>query len=97
MLILDEATSALDVATRDRLFAMVARARRAGIGVIFISHRMDEIDEIGDRITVMRSGETVATLDRGSRPPRELVRLMTGAEHLTRARPASRCARGTDR
>ena len=83
VLILDEATSALDVETRDRLFAIVARLASEGIGVVFISHRMDEIEQLGDRITVMRSGDTVATVDRGSTSPRELVRLMTGAEHLT--------------
>ncbi len=65
ILILDEATSALDVATRDRLFAIVGDLSRRGVGVIFITHRMDEIEQIGDRITVMRSGETVAELDRG--------------------------------
>ena len=64
ILILDEATSALDVATRDRLFAIVSAAEPpAASASIFISHRMDEVEEIGDRITVMRSGETVATLD----------------------------------
>jgi ABC-type sugar transport system ATPase subunit len=83
VLILDEATSALDVATRDRLFAILARLAGDGTGVIFISHRMDEIEEIGDRITVMRSGETVATVGRGAATMRELVRLMTGADHLT--------------
>ena len=50
--------------------------------MIFITHRMDEITEIGDRITVMRSGETVATLDRGEWTSRELVRLMTGSDRL---------------
>jgi ABC-type sugar transport system ATPase subunit len=83
ILILDEATSALDVATRDRLFRIVNRLSRAGVGVIFITHRMDEIGEIGDRITVMRSGSTVATLERGKWTPRELVRLMTGSDQLT--------------
>jgi ABC-type sugar transport system ATPase subunit len=83
ILILDEATSALDVATRDRLFRMVGRMTQSGVGTIFITHRMDEISEIGDRITVMRSGETVATLGRGNWTPAELVRLMTGSEHLT--------------
>ena len=83
ILILDEATSALDVATRDRLFQIVGRLSRDGVGVIFITHRMDEISEIGDRITVMRSGDTVATLERGKWTPRELVRLMTGSDQLT--------------
>src|SRR6185312_10777897 len=80
ILILDEATSALDVATRDRLFELVAELSRAGVGVIFITHRMDEIEQIGDRITVMRSGETVASLSRGAWTPRQLVGLMTGAD-----------------
>ncbi len=82
ILILDEATSALDVATRDRLFTLVARLAADGVGVIFITHRMDEIEEIGDRITVMRSGETVANLERAGWTPRELVRLMTGSDQL---------------
>ena len=82
ILILDEATSALDVATRDRLFEMVSDLSKGGIGVIFITHRMDEIEEIGDRITVMRSGITVAELDRGAWTHQELVHLMTGAEAL---------------
>ena len=56
ILILDEATSALDVATRDRLFADLGAPQRDGVGVIFITHRMDEIDEIGDRITVHALG-----------------------------------------
>src|SRR5262249_5749563 len=62
ILILDEATSALDVATRDRLIRIIERIVAQGVGVIFITHRMDEVSEVGDRITVMRSGETVATL-----------------------------------
>jgi ABC-type sugar transport system ATPase subunit len=53
---------------------------------------MDEIEELGDRITVMRSGETVATVDRGSTSMRELVRLMTGADHLVDS-AADRAAR----
>jgi len=83
ILVLDEATSALDVATRDRLFAIVRRLAGEGTSTIFISHRMDEVEEIGDRVTVMRSGETVATRARGEVEGAELVRLMTGAEHLT--------------
>ena len=83
VLVLDEATSALDVATRDRLFEIVRRLAAGGTSTIFISHRMDEVEEIGDHVTVMRSGETVATRTRGEVGAAELVRLMTGAEHLT--------------
>jgi ABC-type sugar transport system ATPase subunit len=82
ILILDEATSALDVQTRDRLFALVRERAAMGVSTIFISHRMDEIASIGDRCTVMRSGETVATLRRDEADAQELVRLMAGADHL---------------
>ena len=82
VLILDEATSALDVATRDRLFAAIRRRRAKGMSTLFISHRMDEIGEIADRVTVLRSGESVGTLDRAEARPDRLVTLMTGADHL---------------
>ena len=82
VLILDEATSALDVATRDRLFTVVRNLTAAGGAVLFISHRMDEVTEIADRVTVLRSGESVATLDREEAQIGRLVELMTGGEHL---------------
>jgi ABC-type sugar transport system ATPase subunit len=82
VLILDESTSALDVETRDRLFAIVGRLTAEGMAVLFISHRMDEIAAIGDRCTVLRSGETVATLGREQANATALVRLMTGEDHL---------------
>ena len=83
ILILDEATSALDIATRDRLFATLRRIVQGGTAVIFISHRMDEIREIADRVTVMRSGRSVATLSHDEATPAKLVKLMTGEEHAT--------------
>ena len=85
VLILDEATSALDVATRDRLFTVVHRLTEAGGAVLFISHRMDEVTEIADRVTVLRSGESVATLDRSEATLERMVALMTGGEHLVQA------------
>ena len=98
ILILDESTSALDVATRDRLFAIMRTLIARRRSVIFISHRMDEIEEVADRITVLRSGRTVATVDRGEATSDELVRLMSGADHLTAGAeadvPASERVRG---
>ena len=96
ILILDEATSALDVATRRRLFRILKRYTAGGTGVIFISHRMDEIEEIGDRITVMRSGSSVGTSARGVASPGDLFRLMTGSDHLpgVENRPSRSATRG---
>jgi ABC-type sugar transport system ATPase subunit len=88
VLILDEATSALDVATRDRLFAAVTRRSAEGVATLFISHRMDEVEEIADRVTVLRSGESVATLPREAATPDALVKLMTGAETLAGGKEA---------
>ena len=85
ILILDEASSALDVATRDRLFSCLRRLTAAGHAVLFISHRMDEVTQVGDRITVMRSGESVATLSRADAGADRLVELMTGGEQLVQA------------
>jgi ABC-type sugar transport system ATPase subunit len=80
ILILDEATSSLDVDSRNRLFTMIRQLGARGVATVFISHRMDEIQELPDRITVLRSGQTVATLPREQAAPAELVRLMVGAD-----------------
>jgi ABC-type sugar transport system ATPase subunit len=89
VLLLDEATSRADVATRERLFATLRERVAGGAGVVFISHRMDEVAELADRITVMRSGQTVATLLRGEADSDQLVHLMTGEDRLTvGSRPA---------
>jgi ABC-type sugar transport system ATPase subunit len=82
VLILDEATSALDITTRDNLFELIAELCARGVGVLFISHRMDEVERIADRVTVMRSGENVASGARGEFTSQELVRLMIGAEQV---------------
>jgi ABC-type sugar transport system ATPase subunit/ribose/xylose/arabinose/galactoside ABC-type transport system permease subunit len=95
VLILDEATSALDVATRDRLFAAVRRLTATGGAVLFISHRMDEVTEIADRVTVLRSGESVATLERADAEIGRLVELMTGGEHLVQAEAMATAAVAT--
>jgi ABC-type sugar transport system ATPase subunit len=92
VLILDEATSALDFATRDRLFEIVREMCNRGAGVIFITHRLDEISAIGDRLTVLRSGTTVATLEQMSWTTADLIRLMTGDEGVTQQEGRRRVA-----
>lgn len=76
LLLLDEATSALDVESRDQLFAVLEEERQAGHSVLFISHRMEEIQRVADRVTVMRSGHVIETLAMADASTDVLLRLM---------------------
>jgi ribose transport system ATP-binding protein len=78
VLILDEPTASLTDRETEQLFALIEQIKRQGVGVIYITHRMQEIRRIGDRITVLRDGRYVATLDAKTAGEEELVRLMTG-------------------
>lgn len=94
LLILDESTSALDIATRDRLFALVRALTTEGTSVLFISHRMDEVFAVSDVLTVLRSGETVASrLDATATTADELVHLMSGTKTVEGRRAG---CQGTD-
>jgi ribose transport system ATP-binding protein len=80
ILILDEPSVSLTSHELAKLFEAVRRMKALGVGVIYISHRLEEIFEIGDRITVLRDGKKVATASvSGSKEP-ELIRLMVGRE-----------------
>jgi ribose transport system ATP-binding protein len=78
VLILDEATSALNRREVERVFAVIRQLRDRGTAVIFISHRMDEVQELCDRATVFRDGTHVGTVIVGETPPGEIVRMMVG-------------------
>ena len=78
ILILDEPTAALTQTEIDELFRIMADLKSKGIGMIYISHRMDEIKTISDRITVMRDGEYVGTVDTDSVTKDEIINMMIG-------------------
>ena len=78
LLILDEPTASLTERETGRLFELIARLRAQGVGIIYVSHRMREIRALADRITVLRDGRLVRTLDATEVDDRELVELMTG-------------------
>jgi ribose transport system ATP-binding protein len=78
VLILDEATSALNRREVERVFTVIRQLRDDGTSVIFISHRMDEVEEICDRATVFRDGTSVGTVVIGETPRAEIVRMMVG-------------------
>jgi ribose transport system ATP-binding protein len=78
ILILDEPTASLTEAETDRLFFLIEKAKKEGVGIIYITHRMAEIKRIGDRITVLRDGRKVKTLNAAEVTESDLVQLMTG-------------------
>ncbi|NEN80235.1 sugar ABC transporter ATP-binding protein [Nocardioides zeae] len=79
VLVLDEPSAVLDQEEVRNLFRVVRGLVAEGVGVVYISHRLEEIREIGDRITVLKDGRTVATgLAVADTPTSELIRLMTG-------------------
>jgi ribose transport system ATP-binding protein len=78
LLILDEPTAALTDPEIDRLFANIRQLQQRGVGIIYVSHRMDEIRRISNRITVLRDGRRVSTHEAPQVTPAELVREMVG-------------------
>ncbi|MGH4018538.1 MAG: sugar ABC transporter ATP-binding protein [Pseudonocardiaceae bacterium] len=78
VLIMDEPTSALSSSEVDRLFDVTRELRRDGVGIVYISHRMDEIARIADRATVLRNGEVVATFDPRTMTTSQVVEAMVG-------------------
>lgn len=78
LMIMDEATAALDGRQSARLFEILAARRAEGVSTIMISHRLDEVFAICDRITVMRNGATVARLDVAATDRAEVVHHMVG-------------------
>jgi len=80
MLIMDEPTSALTEAEVDRLFRVIERLQQRGVTILYISHKMDEVFRLSDRITVLRDGRLVRTVKRTETSPREVTHLMVGRE-----------------
>ena len=78
VLILDEPTASLTQHETEQLFRLIARLKAKGVGIIYITHRMSEIRRIGDRITILRDGHYIDTVDAKTTSEDELVRLMTG-------------------
>lgn len=88
VLILDEPTSVLTPQEADRLFAVLARMKAEGKGVIFISHKLDEVLAVADRITVLRGGKVVAARDAAGATAGDLATAMVGRA-IARGRAAS--------
>jgi ABC-type sugar transport system ATPase subunit len=86
---MDEPTASLTEHETQRLLALVRQLRAGGVAIVYVSHRFAEVFAIADRITVMRDGQTVRTLDAASTSPTEVVALMVGRA-LAAVAPAAR-------
>jgi ABC-type sugar transport system ATPase subunit len=81
ILILDEPTASLSRFETDRLFELLRRLRAEGLGIVFVTHRLDEVFAMSDRVTVLKDGRTVGTLRTSATSSDEIVERMVG-RHL---------------
>jgi ribose transport system ATP-binding protein len=86
ILIMDEPTSSLTLADTERLFAVIRDLRAGGAAVVYISHRLAEIEQLADRVTVLRDGRNVGTLERADVSRDRMVRMMVGRDVVHYAR-----------
>jgi ribose transport system ATP-binding protein len=78
IIVMDEPSAALTDREVDRLFAIIKRLRAGGVGIIYISHRMEELPQIADRITVLRDGAAVETRSQKQFPADDIIHAMVG-------------------
>ena len=83
LLILDEPTASLTPQEVDRLFALLADLRQRATAIIYISHRLEELPRLADRVTVLRDGRTVGTHQMSEMPKPRLIQLMVGRDVTT--------------
>jgi ribose transport system ATP-binding protein len=80
IIVMDEPTAALAERETQQLFTTIRRLKAEGVSIIYISHRLSEIFEIGDRVTVLRDGARVGTLSIDEASPQQIIRMMVGRE-----------------
>jgi ribose transport system ATP-binding protein len=80
VIIMDEPTSSLTQGETDRLYEVIDDLKRAGVGIIYISHRLGEVKRVADRVTVLRDGKNAGELDQSAINHDNLVRLMVGRD-----------------
>ena len=80
VLVMDEPTSALNETEVEHLFGVIEDLKRQGVGVVYITHKMDEVKRIADRVTVMRDGQTIETLPAAGTSMAKIISLMVGRE-----------------
>jgi ribose transport system ATP-binding protein len=90
VIIMDEPTSSLTPSETEALFKIIKDLKKRGMGIIYISHRLEELSEIADRVTVIRDGEFIKTLTASETDIDEIISLMVGRSVGHNLRPESR-------
>ncbi|PMQ01961.1 MAG: D-xylose ABC transporter ATP-binding protein [Dictyoglomus sp. NZ13-RE01] len=80
VIIFDEPTAALSISETEELFNIIRKLKSQGIGIIYISHRLEELKEIADRVTVMRDGQYIGTVKMSETTIDEIISMMVGRE-----------------
>lgn len=96
VLIMDEPTSALTATETETLFTLIEGLKASGTGVIYISHRMDELRRITDRVTVLRDGQYIGTLEKADFDIPTVIEMMVGRPLEESARPTARARQDND-
>jgi rhamnose transport system ATP-binding protein len=95
IIIMDEPTAALSMMESDKLFSIVNRLKADGKSIVFISHRLDDIFKVADRVTTLRDGQVIATKDAKKVDRPELIRMMVGRE-VSSLFPKTPCSLGEE-
>jgi ABC-type sugar transport system ATPase subunit len=96
ILVMDEPTASLTTQEAEKLFVLIAELKRRGIAIIYVSHRMEEIFRLADRVTVMRDGQYIATKPTSELTREKLIEMMVGRKLETEF-PKERATIGEDR
>lgn len=89
LILMDEPTSALSAREVDALFAMMRRLKEKGVAVVFISHRLEEVRQIVDRVLIMRDGQRVGTLPIAEASEEQIIRMMVGRDVMLASKQAT--------
>ena len=83
VIVMDEPTAALSQRETEVLFSLIGQLKDRGLGIVYVSHKLEEVKLIADRITILRDGQNVATLEARTAEVKEIIRLMIGARRAT--------------
>jgi ribose transport system ATP-binding protein len=89
VIVMDEPTAALSKRETEVLFRLIDQLKGSGLGIVYVSHKLEEIKAIGDQITILRDGNNVATLDAKSAQLNEIIRLMVGTSRAMEPRESA--------